>query len=186
MWLGSARRTWILTSPCRSSGPACHLWYPEVLPLLVAVPADPCGHSVPVLSGPAAPTPEYHRHLMAVLLFLPSAQVRGLEAPLCPASELRVSVGIPRGPEFSGRMAQGSPLARGGTDARPVSSPSSLLDFLSRPRGPVSVPCQSWDTSSNLSLYPYLISASLCWGNHHIAPSCPWQQARTFSPFPRR
>lgn len=141
---------------------------------------------VPVLSGPAAPTPEYHRHLMAVLLFLPSAQVRGLEAPLCPASELRVSVGIPRGPEFSGRMAQGLPLARGGTDARPVSSPSSLLDFLSRPRGPVSVPCQSWDTSSNLSLYPYLISASLCWGNHHIAPSCPWQQARTFSPFPRR
>lgn len=73
--------------------------------------------SVPILSGPAATAPEYHRHLMAVLLLLPSAQVRGLEAPLCPASELRVSVGIPGGPGFPGWVAQGSPLVQGGTDA---------------------------------------------------------------------
>lgn len=45
---------------------------------------------VPFLSGPAATAPEYHRHLMAVLLLLPSAQVRGLEAPLCLASGLGV------------------------------------------------------------------------------------------------
>lgn len=52
---------------------------------------------VPFLSGPASTAPEYHRHLMAVLLLLPSAQVRDLKAPLCPAGELGVSAGIPWG-----------------------------------------------------------------------------------------
>lgn len=91
--------------------------------------------SVPILSGPAATAPEYHRHLMAVLLLLPSAQVRGLEAPLCPTSELRVSVGIPGGPGFPGWVAQG------GTDAgkAPWSYVSSLLGFISLPRVPVGV-----------------------------------------------
>lgn len=78
---------------------------------------------VPFLSGPAATAPEHHRHPMAVLLLLPSAQVRCLEAPLHLARELGVSVGIPWGPEFSSRMAQGSPLVQGGTDARPFALP---------------------------------------------------------------
>lgn len=96
---------------------------------------------VPFLPGAAATPPEYHRHLMAVLLLLPSAQVRGLEGPC--ARLVSESVGVPRGPELFGRMAQGSPLAQGGTDARP-------LDFISLPRFPVGVPSESWETGSNL------------------------------------
>lgn len=56
---------------------------------------------------------------MAVLLLLPSAQVRGLEAPLCPASGAGVPMGIPRDPECPSKMTQGSLLVQGGTEARP-------------------------------------------------------------------
>lgn len=101
--------------------------------------------SVPVLSGAAATAPEYHRHFMAILLLLPSAQVRGLEAPLCPASELRLSVGVSGGPGVPGWVAQGSPLAQGGTDASkgPLVCLSSVLGFISLPRVPVGVPLRA-------------------------------------------
>lgn len=86
---------------------------------------------VPFLSGSAATTPEYHRHLMVVLLLLPSAQVRGLEAALCPVSRAGVSVGIPRDLEFSGKMLRDylSPRRHRGTV--PLSYSASQLDLTS-------------------------------------------------------
>lgn len=82
---------------------------------------------------------------MAVLLLLPSAQVRGLDVPLCPAGGggAGVSACIPRGPEFSGKMVQGLPVVQGGAEARP---PVSLhlttgLDLI--PRFPVGVPLRA-------------------------------------------
>lgn len=101
---------------------------------------------VPFLSGSAATTPEYHRHLMVVLLLLPSAQVRGLEAARCPTSRAGVSVGIPRDLEFSGKMF------RDHLGARQRHGPFVLL-CLTRldliPRFSVGVPFESWETGSN-------------------------------------
>lgn len=77
---------------------------------------------------------------MAVLLLLPPAQVSGLEAPLCPTSGTGVSVGIPRGPELPGMMAQGSSLVQGGTETKP------FVSFHLTPKSPCYVPSESWET----------------------------------------
>lgn len=85
---------------------------------------------------------------MAVLLLLSSAQVRGLEAPLCPASELGVSVGIPWASLQAGWLRAHLWCKEAPMQGPLPSSPPSGLYLTAK--SPLGVPSESWETGSNL------------------------------------
>jgi hypothetical protein len=103
---------------------------------------------VPFLPGPAATSPEYHRHPMAVLLLLPFAQVRGLAAPLC-ASRWGIlrSLGFLKG--HSGLTSSGA------EGKAPLSYSTSPPDLTSLPRLPEGFPYENRGTE--VSLHPLLL-----------------------------
>lgn len=119
---------------------------------------------VPLLPRPAAANPEHHRYPVAVLLLLPSAQVRGRAAPPGPGRQGWDVTACPQEPRFRKPCSVLTSGTGGPGALSPLSYPICPADLPSLSGLPKSFPHENWGTeghSHHPSLKFLLFSISL-------------------------